>query len=69
MVPKIVINLPWIYEKLSYKGESYRFRGWRDPSVQTDKHPVTLLYGLASTPPRGGGGELNPKTHFWGGFN
>ena len=32
---KIVMNLPSLYEKLSCKGELYRFSAERDPSVQT----------------------------------
>ena len=35
--PKIVINLPWAYEKLPCKGESYRFSGNWDPLEQTDR--------------------------------
>ena len=40
--PKIAINCPRIYEKLHCKGESYRFSGQQDPSVQTDI--LLLLY-------------------------
>ena len=34
---KIFINLPWNYEMLHCKGESYRFSGLRDPLLQTKK--------------------------------
>ena len=34
--PKIVINLPWIYEKLQSKGEPYRLSG--------DGNPDTFIY-------------------------
>ena len=34
---------PGIYEKLPYKGETYRFSGKRDPSVQTN---IQLLYAM-----------------------
>ena len=39
----IAIKLSKIYEKLHCKGEPHRFGGWRDPSVQTERHPVTLF--------------------------
>ena len=40
--PKIAIKLPRTFEKLHCKGESNRFRGKRDPSVQTDKDLLHL---------------------------
>ena len=43
--PKIVINLPKTYEKLHCKREPYRFIGKRNPSVHTDKDPVTFIRG------------------------
>ena len=35
--PKIVINLPWINEKIHCKGKPFRFSGYQNPSVQTDR--------------------------------
>ena len=41
--PKIVKNLLINYEKLHCKTEQYRFIGWQDPLIQTQRDPVTLL--------------------------
>ena len=43
-IPKIVINLPRTYEKLHFKGESYRFSGYRDPLVQIDTQTHRKIY-------------------------
>ena len=40
---KIDINLPWTCKKLHCKGEPYRLSSKRDPSVYTDKQPITLI--------------------------
>ena len=47
--PIIIINLSKTYEKLHRKAESYRFSGQRDPSVQTNTDPITLLQGFELT--------------------
>ena len=39
----IQIKFPRTYQKLHCKEESYRFRGQREPSVQTDRHNDILL--------------------------
>ena len=41
---KTVINLPRTYEKLQCKGEPFRFSGYRNPSVQTDRHISCYFY-------------------------
>ena len=42
---QIVIILPRTYEKLHCKEELYRFSGYRDPSIQTNKQiDILLLY-------------------------
>ena len=38
--PKMIINLAGTYEKLLCLGEPDQFSGWRDTSVQTNKHPL-----------------------------
>ena len=38
---KIVINLPWTYDKLQCKKVTYRFKGQHDSSVHTYRHTKT----------------------------
>ena len=50
---KIVISLPRIYEKLHYCGETYRFCGLRDPSLQKDIDPSCIFKSFSGEPDLG----------------
>ena len=42
--PKIVIRLPWTYQKLYCKEEPYRTYGYRNSSLNTNRHKDILLF-------------------------
>ncbi len=38
ILPHKVIRILWTHKKINYEGKLNRFRGYRDPSQQIDRH-------------------------------